>query len=178
MLSTTLSCEALAYACKMSQLSEAKAFSVRLNEVADNLKLPPKQQGRQTHAARRWGVSQAAARKWLEGESIPEMQRIIAISRDAAVSVEWLLTGRGPKRVLADAPSTSEPSALYSTAPSPQSELLKLFDQLTSAQQESVLAELRATVEANLVVLREVGRRLKHPSDAEVALHLPPAPKR
>lgn len=178
MLSTTLSCQGFAYPCVMSQLTEARAFSARLNEVADDLKLPPKQHGRQTHAARRWGVSQAAARKWLEGESIPEMQRVIAISRDGSVAVEWLLTGRGPKRVgAAAAPSAREPLALYSTAPSLQSELLSLFDQLTSAQQESTLSELRATVEANLVVLREVGRRLRHPSDEEVAMHLPAAPK-
>jgi hypothetical protein len=162
----------------MSQLTEAKGFSARLNEVADDIKLPPKQQGRQTHAAKRWGVSQAAARKWFEGESIPEMQRVIAISRDAGIAVEWLLSGRGPKRVGGEsAPAAREPLALYSTQPNLQSELLALFDQLTIAQQEATLTELRATVEANLVVLREVGQRLRHPSDEEVAMHLPAAPK-
>jgi hypothetical protein len=182
-LSTTLSCDRLPYARFMSQLSEARAISERLNEIADDLKLPPKQHGRQTAVAKRWGVSQAAARKWLEGESIPEMHKVIAISRDAQVSIEWLLTGRGSKRVNSDpagtlpAGSVREPLALYSTEPSAQSELLTLFDQLTNTQQKAMLTELRATVEANLVVLREVGQRLRHPSDEEVASYLPPAPK-
>lgn len=182
LMSTTPSCDRLPYSQDMSQLSEARAISERLNEIADDLKLPPKQHGRQTAVAKKWGVSQAAARKWLEGESIPEMHKVIAISRDAQVSIEWLLTGRGSKRISPPTPegtaaSAREPLALYSTEPSAQSELLMLFDQLTSTQQKAMLTELRATVEANLVVLREVGQRLRHPSDEEVASHLPPAPR-
>lgn len=70
-------------------------FSQRMNYVADKLKIPPKGKNRQSVIGKLFGVSQEAARKWLEGESIPKNETCIEIALKADVSFEWLMTGRG-----------------------------------------------------------------------------------
>jgi transcriptional regulator with XRE-family HTH domain len=72
---------------------ERQAFSARLNAALDAADVPPKFQGRQKAVAKRFGVSQKGARKWLEGEAIPETKRLPQIAADLGVSVEWLLMG-------------------------------------------------------------------------------------
>lgn len=75
--------------------TEKTAFSQRLNIVADMLSIPPKGENRQKLLGRMFGVSQEAARKWLAGEGLPQMEKCIEIAKKACVSIEWLLTGRG-----------------------------------------------------------------------------------
>lgn len=82
----------------MSQMTEADEkieFSKRMNLVADRLGIPPKGKNRQKTLGAKFSVSQEAARKWLEGESIPQLTKCIEIAKAAAVGIEWLLTGRG-----------------------------------------------------------------------------------
>lgn len=45
--------------------------------------------------AKRYGVSQEAARKWLSGMAIPEMTKLAKISVDLDKTADYLLTGRG-----------------------------------------------------------------------------------
>lgn len=77
-------------------------FARRLNEVMDEspLGIPAKGAGRQIVVAKMFGVGQKAARKWMEGEGFPEMEKCIQIAKKLGVSLEWLLTGRGDKRVM------------------------------------------------------------------------------
>ncbi|MBR8435237.1 helix-turn-helix transcriptional regulator [Burkholderia cenocepacia] len=82
---------------------ERQAFSERLNKVLDACDTPPKGAGRQKTVAERWAVSQKGARKWLEGEAIPESTRLIAMAREYKVSFEWLATGRDPATLLPSA---------------------------------------------------------------------------
>lgn len=77
---------------------EREAFSKRLNEICDDMGVPPKGDGRQLRLAKKFDVNQKGARKWLEGEAMPQMTTMIAIARWADVSIEWLITGRGEKR--------------------------------------------------------------------------------
>jgi hypothetical protein len=42
------------------------------------------------------GVSGAG--KWLRGESLPGMENALLLATELGVCVEWLLTGRGPKK--------------------------------------------------------------------------------
>lgn len=85
-------------------------FAARLNELLDEAGLPAKYEGRQLALAEMFGVSQKGARKWLEGEGLPTLERCIQIAERFGVNTEWLLTGRGPKRpggsgeILADLP--------------------------------------------------------------------------
>lgn len=83
-------------------MDERIEFSRRLNEALDEspLGVPPKGDGRQTFVSRLFEVDQKGARKWLEGEGFPKLQRIITISKKLNVAVEWLVTGRGNKRMM------------------------------------------------------------------------------
>lgn len=71
-------------------------FAERLRELCADMGLQTR--GRQTQLAKRFGVSQQAARKWLEGLSYPELDTVIDICEWSQVSVNWLLQGLGPKK--------------------------------------------------------------------------------
>jgi SOS-response transcriptional repressor LexA len=75
------------------------AFAERLNEALDDAGVPPKGHGRQGLVGKMFGMSQKGARKWLEGESLPDTRRIPQIAERLGVRGEWLLTGLGPKRL-------------------------------------------------------------------------------
>jgi transcriptional regulator with XRE-family HTH domain len=76
-------------------VNEKNSFATRMNKVADILGIPPKGENRQALLGKMFKVSQEAARKWLAGESMPQMAKSIEISKKAKVSIEWFLTGRG-----------------------------------------------------------------------------------
>ena len=46
--------------------------------------------------AKKCGLSESVFRKYLAGESIPGADKLVDIAREAAVSVDWLATGRTP----------------------------------------------------------------------------------
>lgn len=73
------------------------AFAQRLHEICDDLKLPA-ERGRQTALAKLVGLTPNAARKWLQGDGLPEMAQAVKLAAMANVSVVWLLQGSGPKR--------------------------------------------------------------------------------
>lgn len=77
---------------------ERKAFAARLNEALDEIQFPMKGYGRQQSLADRMHVSQKGARKWLEGEAMPEQFRVVDLARWLDVNFEWLATGHGAKR--------------------------------------------------------------------------------
>jgi hypothetical protein len=81
---------------------EKAAFSARLNEICDEMNVPPKGQARQTTLARIFDVTQKGARKWLEGEGYPALDMARRIAVWSNVCIEWLLSGRGPKRFSED----------------------------------------------------------------------------
>lgn len=74
-------------------------FARRLNEICDDLEVPPKHHARQIVVGKRFGVSPRGAAKWLEGESTPSYERCVEIAEWGEVSFEWLMTGRGAKRL-------------------------------------------------------------------------------
>jgi len=45
------------------------------------------------------GVSYDAVRQWCIGENLPDGKRLLAISEKFGVSLDWLLTGRGPEKI-------------------------------------------------------------------------------
>lgn len=81
----------------MEENLELAAFSRRMHEICDDMKLPT--HGRQSELAKVFKVSQKGARKWLEAESFPRWEHIIRITEWAGVTVEWLMSGRGPKTI-------------------------------------------------------------------------------
>jgi len=70
-------------------------FAQRLVEVCEDMNLPAR--GRQTQLAKKFGVSQQAARKWLDGIAYPEIDKLVAMADWANINVNWLLQGVGPK---------------------------------------------------------------------------------
>lgn len=73
------------------------AFAERLVEICTENKLRP--HGRQAALARMLKITQPAVKKWFDGESIPDTEKIIELATWAGVCFEWLMTGRGPKRI-------------------------------------------------------------------------------
>jgi transcriptional regulator with XRE-family HTH domain len=69
------------------------SFWTRLLEAMADRGLPQTQ----VAAAKLGRVTQPAARKWAEG-GLPDVDKIIDIAQRLDVSLDWLLTGEGPKR--------------------------------------------------------------------------------
>src|SRR5262245_9046116 len=49
------------------------------------------------------GISEGSIRQYLAG-TIPRMDKVVTMAQVAGVRVEWLATGEGPMRVVADQP--------------------------------------------------------------------------
>ncbi len=81
----------------MKQTASKTDFAARLNQLCSEHGLPEKFDGRQVQLAQIFKVSQKGARKWLEGEGMPTLERSIEIARHFGVHTEWLLSGRGEK---------------------------------------------------------------------------------
>jgi hypothetical protein len=78
---------------------EQGLFSARLNTLADEAQM--KQRGRSALLGGLFGSSQKGARRWLTGDGFPTLQKCIEMSLHFGVHLEWLMTGRGAKNVLA-----------------------------------------------------------------------------
>jgi len=105
-------------------------FSKRLNELCDEKGLPLKGQGRQLAVAKLFGVSQKGARKWLEGEAMPETSRMPKFCAIFDCNIDWLLVGRGAKRDLGLRPESH-----------PRASDVTLGDRLLQARKSSGLTQ-------------------------------------
>lgn len=92
-------------------------FSRNLHVALDHAKVPPGR-GRASHLARALGVTTEACRLWLAGKSAPHGDRLTKLALFLDVSIEWLMTGRGPMGVGAKSGSVhvAEQSPEYFTA--------------------------------------------------------------
>jgi len=88
----------------MTDDPELTAFSRRLNEVCDDMEVPPKGKARQTNLGKLFGVTQNATRKWLEAEGYCSIAMGKRIAAWGGVSFDWLMTGDGIKRPGGDNP--------------------------------------------------------------------------
>jgi transcriptional regulator with XRE-family HTH domain len=109
------------------------AFSARLNHLLDERKYHHEGPGRQTELGKKYGMTQNAARKWLEGEGMPAVARMIQIARDFGCNFEWLATGRGAMEYNEAPPHmVAEPARPYRVDPEPPS-LQQMVDGLAKA---------------------------------------------
>lgn len=74
------------------------AFAARMNELCDDLGIPPGR-GRQTELARLVKLNPNAARKWLHAEGYPNIDVAVALCDRAGIHISWLLQGTLPKRI-------------------------------------------------------------------------------
>jgi len=84
-------------------------FADRLQQACDAADIP---NGRRRRAAvaTRFGVSTESARQWLNGQSYPEMPRLLEIAEELECSLDWLIMGRLPS-----SGKVREPGAAYQT---------------------------------------------------------------
>jgi hypothetical protein len=80
--------------------STPDGFAARLRQVVDSY-------GSTSALARSIDRSEGALRKWLRGQSEPNVTDLRALCEETATSVEWLVMGRGPQRKMPDAGPTS-----------------------------------------------------------------------
>jgi transcriptional regulator with XRE-family HTH domain len=73
-----------------------EGFAKRLKEALTDQR--EEERGGGARLARICGVSSAAAGKWLSGDGLPHMTHAMEMAEELGVCVEWLLTGRGPKK--------------------------------------------------------------------------------
>ncbi len=74
-----------------------KGFAERLAQAYSTLAKDFPEKGRPNWVRKRYNdaISTEAARKWLEGESIPDMGHIAMICTDLGVAFDWLFSGHG-----------------------------------------------------------------------------------
>lgn len=81
----------------MTKINDRRAeFASRLHEVCAEKGLA--ERGRQTALGRLCAVSYQAAKKWLDGDGWPALDKALTICEWGGVNVNWLLQGQGPKR--------------------------------------------------------------------------------
>ncbi len=73
--------------------SDKMAFAERLNIALDDLNWPQRGRIAQLKRTLREDLSEVSVRKWLKGDSLPEVKRLGELSRITGKSVQWLLTG-------------------------------------------------------------------------------------
>lgn len=139
-------------------------FSRRLNEVLDRAGFPAKGKGRQEALAKRYGVSQNGARKWLEAESIPKSTRLAEMAVDLGVTTEYLLTGRGDVYFKGDIPAQNMPEI--------PAEIRQLLNRATPRSYAQLIKIAEAAVDGRLseddvVLLEKIAERLSKNTEKE-----------
>lgn len=109
----------------MAEIDVKQQFAGRLHELCDDMDLP-RGRGRQSALAAKFGVSPNAARKWLLGLGMPELDLAIRLASAAHANVLWLLQGVGPKR--GDAFDTTPGELLDAVQQLPPDDGQQVFD--------------------------------------------------
>jgi hypothetical protein len=104
---------------------ESSGFAARLREVIDAY-------GSASALAKAIDRSEGAVRKWLRGESEPNVTDLRCVCEQTATSIEWLVTGNGAREALGGV--SEPPSRPYVNAPHEQA-----HSQLNSQLLEGIL---------------------------------------
>ena len=72
---------------------DKKSFSQRLNLVLDRHNYPPKNSGRMSLLAEKFGITHKAAANWINGVSLPSRKKVKRLSELFDVTEDWLLFG-------------------------------------------------------------------------------------
>lgn len=108
---------------------------------------------------RRLGISQQRLNNWKERGLA--LAGAVTAAQKLNLSLDYIVFGKTPGA--GDVRAAGEPLALYTTTPDRQKRMLDLFDQLTPLQQDQILSELQAHVDANLAVVKHFsGRKMRH----------------
>jgi transcriptional regulator with XRE-family HTH domain len=75
-------------------------FARRLHEALDGLRVDTRLAERKRYLARILGVTERQIGNYFAGKKLPDPERWTLLATQLGVSLDWLLTGRGPKRPL------------------------------------------------------------------------------
>ena len=106
---------------------ESGGFATRLREVIDAY-------GSASGLAKAIERSEGAVRKWLRGESEPNVTDLRSVCEQTGTSIEWLVAGRGQRHVLAAGIRDAPPP--YQNAPHEQVNTQLLEGILLAVQEE------------------------------------------
>jgi hypothetical protein len=125
---------------------ESSGFAARLREVIDAY-------GSASGLAKTIERSEGAVRKWLRGESEPNVTDLRALCEQTGTSIEWLVTGKGMREAQAEAVREAAPPP-YQNAPREQLNVQLLEGILLAVQEELRNAQLELPLlkQAMLVV--------------------------
>ena len=124
---------------------EQGGFAQRLREVVDA-------HGSASALAKTIGRSEGAVRKWLRGESEPDVTDLRSICEATRTSVEWLVTGRGQRECAWEArEAPAAPYASGSSSPLDYSLLERILEELDH-ESRAAEVELPSTKRSALVV--------------------------
>lgn len=111
----------------------------------------PNEKPTQSVMQQRLGVGQSDLSRYKSGERTPTLKQAIHLAEKMGVSVEWLLTGRGPRVPLPDIPeSLEELAAIWGKLPEKVQIEITGYAKLTRAQTSTASLERHAEVEAKL----------------------------
>lgn len=86
----------------MSKAEARRRFADRLNLALDGIAEVPRQRGRIAWVGKAFKVSSEMARKWLQGEAMPNQARLPGIALALQVAPAWLRDGVGPQKLSTD----------------------------------------------------------------------------
>lgn len=141
---------------------EKELFAGRFNEALDDKNFPPKGKNRQRIVGQRYGASQQAARRWLEGESVPSLERCIVMAKDLDVRFEWFMTGRGNKPF----DHAEYEAAIQAVLDYQQKRLLEMFNGLIEDQQADMIKKMEELTRINQKIFTEMGQRNRKPDQS------------
>lgn len=156
----------------MVTYDEKQAFSNRLNLILDKAGVPPKGKGRQGIVAKAFHVTQKGARKWLEGEAIPQTKRMgqfIELYKSTGVTGEWLLHGNpdyAPDWIM-----QNKKTKIYSTmSPDQNNEVIEHSAEYSTAppdNENSNLVDISGLTEENKKIIRLLIKNLSTSSSKQ-----------
>lgn len=125
---------ALHLCCTASDMSrnekqENSGFAARLREVIDAY-------GSANGLAKAIGRSEGAVRKWLRGDSEPNVTDLRSICEQTGTNIEWLVTGRGQREAPPQGVHDTTPPAYKNTAREQVS--MQLLEGILTAVQEEL----------------------------------------
>lgn len=136
---------------RMPKSAKTSALWERL--IRARLDAKPPLPTRQTDIATEVGVGQTAVSGWKTGEKVPELETAIALAKRADICLEFLYTGRGPRRPWGDVTT-------------PLGRLVEVWERLSDTEQSQLLSYAE--------LLQKAGER---PEPASQLRPVKPSPK-
>ncbi|HVS77309.1 MAG TPA: hypothetical protein VHE11_10260 [Steroidobacteraceae bacterium] len=144
---------------------EAGGFAARLRQVL-------KTHGSASSLAKAIARSEGAVRKWLRGESEPNVTDLRTLSQVTGTRIEWLVTGEGPRETAAESVREAPPPYRHSPHGALDLPLLEAVLAATDEQLRAAGLELSPTKRSALIAAAYDLARERNGVDVEAIARL------